>query len=72
MNIHIKPMKLQFINNNDGTWSKILTDIDGRLVMQELNLLLLPEMLRKEYFDEWEEQMKNSPITNIVEVDRFI
>ncbi len=72
MNIHIKPMKLQFINNNDGTWSKILTDIDGRLVMQELNLLLLPEMLRKEYFDEWEEQMKNSPITNIVEVERFI
>ena len=72
MNIQIKPMKLKFVNNNDGTWSKILTDIDGRLVMQELNLLLLPEMLNKEYFDNWENQMKSSPITNIVEVERFL
>jgi hypothetical protein len=72
MNIEIKQMKLKFINNNDGTWSKILTDIDGRLVMQELNLLLLPEMMNKEYFDDWEKQMCDSPITNIVEVERFI
>jgi hypothetical protein len=72
MNIEIKQMKLKFINNNDGTWSKILTDIDGRLVMQELNLLLLPEMLNKEYFDGWEKQMCDSPITNIIEVERFI
>lgn len=72
MNIEIKPMKLRFVNNNDGTWSKILTDIDGRLVMQELNLLLFPEMMNKDYFDGWEKQMKDSPITNIVEVERFI
>jgi hypothetical protein len=72
MNINIKPMKLTFVNNDDGTWSKILTDIDGRTVMQELNLLLLPEMMTKQYFDDWENQMKNSPITNIVEVERFL
>lgn len=65
-------MKLKFVNNNDGTWSKILTDIDGRLVMQELNLLLLPEMMKKEYFDDWEKQMRDSPITNIIEVERFL
>lgn len=72
MNIQIRPMKLKFVNNNDGTWSKILTDIDGRLVMQELNLLLLPEMMKKEYFDDWEKQMRDSPITNIIEVERFL
>lgn len=72
MNIQIKQMKLKFVNNGDGTWSKILTDIDGRLVMQELNIKLFPEMMRKEYFDEWEAQMKNSPITNIIEVERFL
>lgn len=72
MNIQIKQMKLKFVNNEDGTWSKILTDIDGRLVMQELNILLLPEMMNKEYFDDWEKQMRDSPITNIIEVERFI
>lgn len=72
MNITIKEMKLKFVNNGDGTWSKILTDIDGRVVMQELNLLLLPEMMNKEYFDGWEKQMIDSPITNIIEVERFI
>lgn len=72
MNITIKEMKLKFVNNNDGTYSKILTDIDGRIVMQELNLLLLPEMMNKEYFDDWERQLRNSPITNIIEVERFL
>jgi hypothetical protein len=72
MNITIKEMKLKFLNNGDGTWSKILTDVNGRVVMQELNLLLLPEMMNKEYFDGWEKQMIDSPITNIIEVERFI
>jgi hypothetical protein len=71
-NTQLKPMKLVMSRNSETTWDKIVTIIeDGRLVFEELNLLLLPEMLNTEYFDEWESQLERSPALNIVEVERI-
>ena len=72
MNIQLKPMKLKFVYNGDETWSKIITDLEGRVIFEELGIKLFPSMMRKEYFDDWENQLKNSPNTNIVEVERFL
>lgn len=70
MNIQIKPMKLIF-QSNGSTWDKIITDLNGNIVFEQLGLILFPDM-GKEYFDEWEAQMKSMPWYNIVEVERFI
>jgi hypothetical protein len=72
MTIQLKPMKLKFVYNGDETWSKIITDLEGNVIFQELNIKLFPSMMIKEYFDDWENQIKNSPNTNIVEVERFL
>jgi hypothetical protein len=71
MNIQPKPMKLIFSRNGD-TWDKIIVTLDGTTIVEQLGLKLFPEMINKEYFDEWENQLKNIPIFNIVEVERFI
>ena len=65
-------MKLKFIYNGDETWSKIITDMEGKVIFEELNIKLFPSMMTKEYFDDWENQIKMSPNTNIVEVERFL
>ena len=65
-------MKLKFVYNGDETWSKIITDMEGKVIFEELNIKLFPSMMRKEYFDDWEKQIKMSPNTNIVEVERFL
>lgn len=71
MNIKIKPMKLQFIRNND-VWDKVITTLDGSIVYEQRGLILNAENINKEYFDNWEAQLKKIPIWNIVEVERFI
>lgn len=71
MNIKIKPMKLQFIRNND-VWDKVITTLDGSIVYEQRGLILNAENINKEYFDNWESQLKKIPIWNIVEVERFI
>lgn len=73
MNIQLKPMKLTFsINQQNNTWDKVITDMEGRVVFEQRGLKLFDEMMNKQYFDDWENQMRNGPWWNIVEVERFI
>lgn len=71
MNIQIKPMRLTFSRSGD-TWNKVITDLNNKVIFQQRGLKLLPEQLNKEYFDDWERQLKQIPHWNIVEVVRFI
>lgn len=71
MNIQLKPMKLIFEKQND-TWNKIITDLDGNIIFEQRNIKLFQELETKEYFDDWENQLRNLPVWNIVEVVRFI
>jgi hypothetical protein len=64
-------MKLIFSREED-TWNKIIITLDNVVILERLGLKLFPEMINKEYFDEWELQLKNNPSFNIVEVERFI
>jgi hypothetical protein len=71
-NTQIKPMKLTMSRSSETTWDMVVNIIeDGTLIINELNLLLLPEMLNTEYFDEWQSQLERSPVLNIVEVERI-
>ena len=70
-NTQIKPMKLTFSRNGD-TWDKIITDIEGNIIFEQRGLILLEEHITKEYFDNWENQMKGLPYFNITETERFI
>ena len=70
-NTQIKPMKLIF-SREENTWNKIIITLDDVVILERLGIKLFPEMINKEYFDEWELQMKNNPSFNIVEVERFI
>lgn len=71
MNIQLKPMKLQFIRH-DNFWDKVITDMDGNILFEQRNIILFPEQITVEYFNDWETQMKMIPNFNIVEVERFI
>jgi hypothetical protein len=71
MNMHLKPMKLQFIRH-DNFWDKVITDMDDNILFEQRNLILLPEQNNAEYFNAWETQMKSIPKFNVVEVERFI
>ena len=64
-------MKLTISRDGD-TWNKIIVTLDGTTIVEQIRLKLFPEMINKEYFDEWENQLKNNPSFNIVEVERFI
>ena len=70
-NTQIKPMKLTFSQDGD-TGGKTITDLDGNIIYQRLGLILFDYQINKEYFDEWEAQMRAIPVWNIVEVERFI
>jgi len=71
-NIELKPMKVIFTRSGDS-WGMIVTVIEsGYEIIKQEGLVLLPEMINKDYFDGWENQMKNNPFLNIVEVERFI
>ena len=71
-NIQIKPMKLVMSRSSETTWDMVVSIIeDGTLIINELNLLLLPEMINEVYFDNWQTQLENNPTLNIVEVERI-
>jgi hypothetical protein len=71
-NTELKPMKLTITRDGD-TWNMTVTVIEtGYQIIGQEGLSLLPEMINKDYFDGWENQMKNNPFLNIVEVERFI
>jgi hypothetical protein len=69
--MRLKDMKLIFSRNGD-TWDKVITDLNGNIIFEQRGLKLFSEMINKEYFDDWENQMKSNPHFNIVEVERFI
>lgn len=69
--IRLKEMKLVFINNGD-TWDKVVTDLTGVVIFEQRGIKLFPENNNKEYFDNWENQLRNAPFWNIVVVERFI
>lgn len=71
MNIQLKPMRL-IISRNGNTWDKVVTDLDGVMIFEQLGIKLFEENTTKEYFDDWERQLRNAPWWNIVEVERFI
>lgn len=70
-NTQIKPMKL-IISQGEGTWDKVITDLEGNIIFEQRGLILFEENNNKEYFDNWEAQLKGLPFWNIVEVERFI
>lgn len=64
-------VKIKFINNNT-TWDKIITDMDNNAISEEVGLPLNQDNNNKDYFDEWENQLRNIPIFEVVEIERFI
>jgi hypothetical protein len=44
----------------------------GYEIIKQEGLLLLPEMINKDYFDGWENQLRGNSMLNIVIVERFI
>jgi hypothetical protein len=70
-NTIIQPMKLIFSESQE-TWGETVTYLNGTIVYQRLGIILFDYQINKEYFDEWEAQMRAVPIWNIVEVERFI
>lgn len=71
MNITLKPMRLSISKNTD-TWDKVITDLNGVIIFEQRGIKLFEENNNKEYFDEWEAQLRGLPFWNIVEVERFI
>lgn len=71
MNITIKPMKLKFLRNED-TWDKVITDMENNVIFEQRGIKLFEENINKEYFDDWENQLRQIPYWNIVEVERFV
>ncbi len=71
MNIKLKEMKLIF-SKSDNTWNKIITDLQGNIIFEQRGIKLFEENCNKEYFDDWEAQLRNGTWWNIVEVERFI
>jgi hypothetical protein len=65
-------MKLSIVRDGN-TWGKIVTTIaDGNIVYQQFGIILHEENTNKEYFDDWENQLRQLPHWNIIEVERFI
>lgn len=71
MNLQLKEMKLSFIDNGD-TWDKVISDMEGNIIFEQRGIILFEENRTKEYFDNWENQLRNLPWWNIVQVERFV
>jgi len=66
----IKDMKLIFSRPNSTQWKKVVEDLDGNLIYEELNAIF--DEPTSEEFDAWEAQTLTIPHWNIVEIERFI
>ena len=64
-------VKIKFIQH-ENTWDKIITDENDNIINQELNLMLTEENNNKDYFDGWENQIRNFPDHDVIDVERFI
>jgi hypothetical protein len=71
MTITIKPMKLKFLRNAD-TWDKVVTDMKDNIIFEQRGIKLFEENITEEYFNNWENQLRQIPYWNIVEVERFV
>lgn len=68
-------MKTQAIvkfTDHGSTWSKIIEDLEGNILEKVENITLSEENRNKEYFDDWETQIRLFPNFDIVKVERFI
>lgn len=63
-------VKVKFINNIT-TWDKIIIDLNDNIISEERGFSL-NETNNKEYFDDWENQLRNIPIFEVVEIERFL
>jgi hypothetical protein len=63
-------VKLKFIDNGN-TWTKIIEDLDGNVVEQSTTMFN-DDNRNKQYFDDWENQVRMFPNLEVVEVERFI
>jgi len=63
-------VKLKFIDNG-STWTKIIEDLYGNVLEQSTDNLI-DENRNKQYFDDWENQIRMFPDLDVVEVERFI
>ena len=70
--ITIKPMKLFFIKESPTTWGKRIEDLRQNIILEEHGNMFIEAEMGKEHFDDWEAQMKQIPVFNIVEVERFV
>lgn len=64
-------IKLKFISH-ETTWDKIITDENDNIIQQDLRMELTEFNNTKDYFDGWENQIRNFPNYNVIEVERFI
>jgi len=63
--------KLIFTKHEDR-WDQTVLDLNGNVLFEFKNILLSPDQLNKQYFDDWENQMRMFNQWNIVEVERFL
>ena len=63
--------KLIFTKHEDR-WDQIVLDLNNNILFESKNILLGPDQLNKQYFDDWENQFRMFNQWNIVEVERFL
>ncbi len=70
----IKEMILKFTHNEeDNSYNKIVTDLHGNILIEELHQVYPDsEDMYEEFFDAWETMLKQIPVLNITKVERFI
>ena len=70
----IKEMILKFTHNeDDNAYNKIVTDLHGNILIEELHQVYPDtEEEYEEFFDAWEVMLKQIPVLNITKVERFI
>ncbi len=70
----IKEMILKFTHNEeDNSYNKIVTDLHGNILIEELHQVYPDsEDMYEEFFDAWEIMLKQIPVLNITKVERFI
>jgi hypothetical protein len=69
-----KEMILKFTHNEeDNSYNKIVTDLHGNILIEELHQVYPDsEDMYEEFFDAWEIMLKQIPVLNITKVERFI
>ena len=64
------PVKLKIVDT-ETTWTQIVEDLAGNVLWQNMQVLH-PENRNKQYFDDWEAQIRQFPDIQVVQVERFI